>query len=143
MRRHWLLRPKKYDELAATLQLLHQQVTHTEIPAKKPPRQPTASSELKSPKHELSETSRRPAAQLGDDVDAAIVARREADSAARAATPRCVATTQQEALVAEAEQIGSQPERTRSMEASGARMRELLDALEERPTHPARLDKGR
>ena len=129
---------RKYDELAASLQLLHQRVTHTEIPAKEAAE---AAGKLRAQVAEARVVGDLAAlaAQL-DDVDAAIVARREADSAARAAA-KIVATTQREALVAEAEQISGQPEHKIQWKASGARMRELLDAWKNAQRTGPRLDK--
>lgn len=129
---------RKYDELAASLQLLHQRVTHTEIPAKEAAE---TAGKLRAQVAEARVVGDLAAlaAQL-DDVDAAIVARREADSAARAAA-KIVATTQREALVAEAEQISGQPEHKIQWKASGARMRELLDAWKNAQRTGPRLDK--
>lgn len=129
---------RKYDELAASLQLLHQRVTHTEIPAKEAAE---TAGKLRAQVAEARVVGDLAAlaAQL-DDVDAAIVARREADSAARAAA-KIVATTQREALVAEAEQISGQPEHKIQWKASGARMRELLDAWKNAQRIGPRLDK--
>ena len=75
-----------------------------------------------------------------DEIDAAIVIRREADSAARAAA-KAAATALRETLVAEAEQISGQPEHKIQWKSSGARMRELLEDWKNHQRTGPRLDK--
>ncbi len=129
---------RKYDELAASLQLLHQRVSRTEIPAKEASE---AAAKLRAQVAEARVVGDLAAldTQL-DELDAAIVVRREAEAAARAAA-KIVATTQREALVAEAEQISGQPEHKIQWKSSGARMRELLDAWKNAQRTGPRLDK--
>jgi len=129
---------RKYDELAASLQLLHQRVSRTEMPAKEASE---AAAKLRAQVAEARVVGDLAAldTQL-DELDAAIVVRREADAAARAAA-KIVATTQREALVAEAEQISGQPEHKIQWKSSGARMRELLDAWKNAQRTGPRLDK--
>ncbi len=129
---------RKYDELAASLQLLHQRVTHTEMAAKE------ASEAVAKLRSQVAE-----ARVVGDlaaldqhlnDIDAAIATRREADAAARAAA-KASATTHRQELVAEAEQISGQPEHKIQWKASGARMRELLEDWKAQQRTGPRLDK--
>ncbi len=129
---------RKYDELAASLQLLHQRVSRTEMPAKEASE---AAAKLRAQVAEARVVGDLAAldTQL-DELDAAIVVRREAEAAARAAA-KIVATTQREALVAEAEQISGQPEHKIQWKSSGARMRELLDAWKNAQRTGPRLDK--
>jgi hypothetical protein len=129
---------RKYDELAASLHLLQQRVTHTEMPAKEAA---DAVSKLRAQVVEARVVGDLAALdrQL-DEIDAAIVVRREADTVARAAA-KLAATTQREALVAEAEQISGQPEQKIQWKSSGARMRELLDEWKTHQRSGPRLDK--
>ena len=129
---------RKYDELAASLHLLQQRVTHTEMPAKEAA---DAVSKLRAQVVEARVVGDLAALdrQL-DEIDAAIVVRREADTVARAAA-KLAATTQREALVAEAEQISGQPEHKIQWKSSGARMRELLDEWKTHQRSGPRLDK--
>ena len=129
---------RKYDELAASLHLLQQRVTHTEMPAKEAA---DAVSKLRAQVVEARVVGDLAALdrQL-DEIDAAIVVRREADTVARAAA-KLAATTQREALVAEAEQISGQPEQKIQWRSSGARMRELLDEWKTHQRSGPRLDK--
>jgi hypothetical protein len=129
---------RKYDELAASLHLLQQRVTHTEMPAKEAA---DAVSKLRAQVVEARVVGDLAALERQlDEIDAAIVVRREADTVARAAA-KLAATTQREALVAEAEQISGQPEQKIQWKSSGARMRELLDEWKTHQRSGPRLDK--
>jgi hypothetical protein len=129
---------RKYDELAASLHLLHQRVTQTEMPAKEAT---DAAGKLRAQVAEARVVGDLAAldTQL-DEIDAAIVIRREADSAARAAA-KAAATALRETLVAEAEQISGQPEHKIQWKSSGARMRELLEDWKNHQRTGPRLDK--
>jgi len=129
---------RKYDELAASLHLLHQRVTQTEMPAKEAA---DAASKLRAQVADARVVGDLTALDTHlDEIDAAIVIRREADTAARAAA-KVAATTQRETLVSEAEQISGQPEHKIQWKSSGARMRELLDEWKNHQRTGPRLDK--
>ena len=129
---------RKYDELAASLHLLHQRVLHTDMPAKEAAE---AIGKLRAQVVEARVVGDLAAlARQVDEVDAAIASRREADAAARAAA-KIAATEARSALVAEAEQISGQPEHKIQWKASGARMRELLDEWKTHQRSGPRIDK--
>ncbi len=129
---------RKYDELAASLGLLHQRVTQTEMPAKE------ASDSLGKLRAQVSE-----ARVVGDlaaldtrleEIDAAIGSRREVEAKARAEA-KATATSSSEELASEAERIIGQPEHKIQWKTSGARMRELLDDWKAAQRGGPRLDK--
>lgn len=129
---------RKYDELAASVQLLHQRVTQTDMAVKEA--------------HEAADRLRESVAQARvvgdlaaltgrlDEVEAAVDARRAADAQHRAAA-KAHALARREALVAEAEQIAGQPESRMQWKSSGTRMRELLEDWKGMQRSGPRIDK--
>lgn len=129
---------RKYDELAATVELLHQRVTQTDVAAKE------AADSLGKLREQVAE-----ARVVGDlpalderlaQIEAAITERREHEQAARAQA-KAAATARREELVAEAEKIAGQPEHKIQWKSSGARMRELLEEWKTQQRTGPRLDK--
>ena len=115
---------RKYDELFASADLLHQRVTSTDLSAK------DAAEGLVKLREHVGE-----AAVVGDlaaldakvvEIETAVAARKDAEAAERTAA-RAVAAVERERIVAEAEKIAGQPENKIQWKSSGARMRELLD----------------
>ncbi|MEP6798271.1 MAG: DUF349 domain-containing protein, partial [Lapillicoccus sp.] len=130
---------RKYDEIAAAAELLHQRVTQTDITAK----------DAEESFAKLKEQAHEPHA-LGDlvalearvsEIGVAVEARRAAEAALRAAA-REEGRAAREALVAEAEKLAAQsPERTQ-WKQSGTRMRELLDTWKDHQRSGPRLDRA-
>ncbi|MEI2764359.1 MAG: DUF349 domain-containing protein [Dermatophilaceae bacterium] len=129
---------RKYDELAASVQLLHQRVTQTDMAVK----------EAREAAGRLRESVAQArvvgdlAALAGrlDEVEEALDARRAVDAQHRAAA-KAQALARREALVAEAEQIAGQPESRVQWKSSGARMRELLEDWKGMQRSGPRIDK--
>ncbi len=129
---------RKYDELAAAAELLHQRVTQTDLSA-----------------HEAAENLKKLRAQVGDahvvgdlaalesrieQVAGEVTAKQQLEQEQRAQA-RAEAAARREELVAEAEQIAAQaPERTQ-WKSSGTRMRALLDRWKSMQRTGPRLDK--
>ncbi len=129
---------RKYDELAASLELLQQRVTQTDIAAKE------AAEALARLREQVGE-----ARVVGDlaalqdrltGIDEAVVARRAVEAQQRAAA-KAEATSRREEIVAEAERIAAQPESSVQWKSSGARLRELLDEWKAHQRSGPRLDK--
>ena len=129
---------RKYDELAASVQLLQQRVTQTDLAPKE------AAEALVKLREQVAEA--RVVGDLAalqgkvDEIDAAIGQRRQADLAARAEA-KATATAAREQLVTEAEQIAAQPEQRIQWKVSGNRMRELLEEWKTHQRNGPRLDK--
>jgi hypothetical protein len=129
---------RKYDELYASADLLHQRVTTTDLPAK------DGADGLTKLREHCAEAN-----VVGDlaaldakiaEIEQAVTARRETEAAERSAA-RAAAATEREAIVAEAEKIAAQPESKIQWKASGARMRELLEEWKKHQRSGARLDR--
>jgi hypothetical protein len=129
---------RKYDELYASADLLHQRVTGTDLTAK------DAAEGLAKLREHCAEAN-----VVGDlaaldalvgRIEAAVAVRREAEAADRTAA-RAAAAAEREAIVVEAEKIATQPENKIQWKASGARMRELLDDWKKHQRSGARLDR--
>ena len=129
---------RKYDDLYAQVDLLHQRLTSATVTAKE-------ATELLGP---LREQAAQPPV-VGDlaalrgkvtDIEALVARRREAEAAERAAA-RAAATAEREALVTEAERIAATPEASIQWRQSTERMRVLLDEWRAHQRGAARLDK--
>jgi hypothetical protein len=129
---------RKYDELYASADLLHQRVTTTDLSAK------DAADGLAKLREHCAE-----AHVVGDlaaldakiaEIDAAVAARKESETADRHAA-RIAATGERERIVAEAEKISGQPESKVQWKSSGARMRALLDEWKQHQRNGARLER--
>jgi len=129
---------RKYDELLAAADLLHQRVTQTDISVKdaqethaRLKRQLTQAKAV----GDLAALQAR-VAQIGE----ALAAKREAETAQRAAA-RAEVRARREQLVLEAEGIAAQPEQKIQWKTSGARMHELLDEWKSQQRSGPRLDR--
>jgi hypothetical protein len=129
---------RKYDELFASADLLHQRLTTTDLSAK------DAADGLAKLREHTAEAN-----VVGDlaaldakiaEIEEAVVARRESEAADRTAA-RAAAAAERERIVAEAEQIAAQPEQKIQWKTSGARMRALLDEWKQHQRAGARLDR--
>ncbi|MDU0315505.1 DUF349 domain-containing protein [Phycicoccus sp. M110.8] len=129
---------RKYDELFASADLLHQRVTTTDLSAK------DGADGLAKLREHCAEAN-----VVGDlaaldakiaEIEQAVTARRDTEAAERSAA-RAAAATEREAIVSEAEKIAAQPENKVQWKASGARMRELLEEWKKHQRSGARLDR--
>jgi Domain of Unknown Function (DUF349) len=129
---------RKYDELWASAELLHQRVTATDLPARE------AADGLAKLREHTTEPNvvgdLEALARKVSDIEAAVGARKQAESAERSAA-REASRKQREALVAEAENIAAQPDDKIQWKSSGARMRALLDEWKQHQRSGARLDR--
>lgn len=129
---------RKYDDLYASVELLHQRLTSTDISSRD-----AADGLAKLREHTAEPNVVGDLGALADKIrkiEAALSAKRETEAAERAAA-REVARAEREAIVAEAERIAAQPEERVQWKASGARMRELLDQWKAHQRGAAKLDK--
>ncbi|PKW25428.1 DUF349 domain-containing protein [Phycicoccus duodecadis] len=129
---------RKYDELAASADLLETRLANPEVSAKE------VADGLKTLEEHLAE-----AHVVGDlaalqatveRVREAITAKRAEETERRQAA-RAVAAAEREAIVAEAEQIAGQPAGSTQWKQSGERMRALLDDWKRHQRGSAKLDK--
>ncbi|MEO7267739.1 MAG: DUF349 domain-containing protein [Knoellia sp.] len=129
---------RKYDELAASADLLVRRLANPDVPAK------DVVDALSTLKDHIAE-----AHVVGDlaaldatvaSIEAGIASKRETELAVRAEA-RAAATVEREAIVAEAEQIaGQHPDQTQ-WKQSGERMRALLDQWKQHQRSGTKLDK--
>jgi len=129
---------RKYDEIAASAELLEQRLANPDVSAKE------VGDGLSTLKEHLAE-----AHVVGDlaaldarvaAIETGLVTKRETEQAARAEA-RAAAAAEREAIVAEAEAIsGQDPEQTQ-WKQSGERMRTLLDQWKQHQRSGAKLDK--
>jgi hypothetical protein len=129
---------RKFDELYASADLLHQRVTTTDLSAK------DAADGLAKLREHCAEAN-----VVGDlaaleakvaQIATAVSARKESESAERHAA-RATATTEREQIVTEAETIAGQPENKIQWKSSGTRMRALLDEWKQHQRNGVRLDR--
>jgi len=129
---------RKFDELWASADLLHQRLGTTDLSAK------DAQEGLAKLREHIGE-----AKVVGDlaaldgkvaEIEQAVAARREAEAAERSKA-REAARQEREAIVVEAEGIAAQPENRIQWKASGARMRALLDEWKQHQRSGPRLDR--
>jgi Domain of Unknown Function (DUF349) len=129
---------RKYDDLYASAELLHQRLTSTDISSRD-----AADGLAKLREHTAEPNVVGDLAALADKVgqiETALAAKRETEAADRAAA-REVARVEREVIVAAAEQIAAQPEGRIQWKSSGARMRELLDQWKTHQRTAPKLDK--
>lgn len=129
---------RKYDEIAATANLLLQRVVQTDLPVHDGQEALRALRQQVGEAHVVGDL-----AQLDSTVEqiaTALKAKAQVEGEARA-TARAEAATQREKLVAEAEQIAAQPTEKVQWKSSTARMRELLDGWKTLQRTGAKLDK--
>jgi hypothetical protein len=129
---------RKYDELWASADLLHQRLTTTDLSGR------DAQDGLAKLREHIAETG-----VVGDlealaakvaEIEQAVAARRESEAAERLKA-REEARARREELVLEAEEIAAQPEQKVQWKASGARMRALLEEWKQHQRSGARLDR--
>lgn len=129
---------RKYDELWASADLLHQRVTTTDLSSK------DATEALVKLRQHCAE-----AHVVGDlaaleaklaEIDTATSARKQTETAERHAA-RAAATAERERIVSEAEAIAAQPESKVQWKTSGARMRALLDEWKQHQRGGVRLER--
>ena len=129
---------RKYDELAASADLLEARLSIPEVSAKE------VADGLKTLKEHIAE-----AHVVGDlaaldatveRVEAGLADKRTAENEARQAA-RAQAATEREAIVAEAERIAAQPPASTQWKQSSERMRALLDEWKQHQRSGAKLDK--
>jgi hypothetical protein len=129
---------RKYDELYASADLLHQRVTTTDLSSK------DATEALVKLRQHCAEAN-----VVGDlaaleaklaEIDTATSARKQTETAERHAA-RAAATAERERIVSEAEAIAAQPESKVQWKTSGARMRALLDEWKQHQRSGVRLER--
>jgi hypothetical protein len=129
---------RKYDDLYASAELLHQRLTSTDISSRD-----AADGLAKLREHITEPNVVGDLAALADKVrqiEAALAGKRQTEAAERAAA-REAARAEREAIVAAAEEIAAQPEGRIQWKSSGARMRELLDQWKTHQRNAPKLDK--
>ena len=132
---------RKYDELFASADLLHQRLTTTDLSAKDVAeglaklREHAAEADVVGDLAALD-------AKIAEIADRPVAERKKTESAERSAA-RAAAATEREAIVAEAEKIAGQPENKIQWKTSGARMRELLDEWKKHQRVGARASTAR
>lgn len=129
---------RKYDELYAAADLLHQRADLPEVTSK------DLTEGLSGLRTHIGEANvvgdLAALTSVIDGIEAQIAARKESEGAARAAA-RAEAKVVREALVSQAESIAAQPLERIQWKTSSATMRSLLDAWKEQQRSGARLDK--
>lgn len=129
---------RKYDELYASADLLHQRVTTTDLSSK------DATEALVKLRQHCAEAN-----VVGDlaaldaklaEIESATAARKASETAERHAA-RAVATADRERIVSEAEAIAAQPESKVQWKISGARMRALLEEWKQHQRNGVRLER--
>lgn len=129
---------RKFDELYASADLLHQRLTTTDLSAK------DAVDGLGKLREHVAEAN-----VVGDlaaldakvtEIDALVTQRKEQEATERLAA-RSAAAEERERIVGEAERIAAQPEHKVQWKSSGARMRELLDEWKQHQRQGVRLDR--
>ncbi len=129
---------RKYDELAASANLLLQRVTQTDLPAAE------AAASLKALRAQVAD-----AHVVGDlvrldstveQIATALHAKQQVESETRAVHKQ-EALAKREKVVQEAEKIAAQPTEKIQWKQSTARMRELLDEWKHLQRHDVRIDK--
>ena len=130
---------RKYDELAASAELLEARLANPDVSAKE------VADGLSTLREHIESTG-----VVGDlaalhatveRVESGLDAKRAQESEHRAAA-RAEATVQREAIVAEAEKIAAQPAASTQWKTSGERMRALLDEWKAHQRSGVKLDKA-
>ena len=129
---------RKFDELWASADLLHQRLATTDLSAR------DAQDGLTKLREHVAEAKvvgdlDALAAKVGE-IETAVAARREVEATERNRA-REAARKEREALVVEAEGIAAQPENRIQWKSSGARMRQLLEEWKQHQRSGARLDR--
>ncbi len=130
---------RKYDELAASADLLEARLVNPDVSAKEVA---DGLSTLREHVESTGVVGDIPALQAAVERVAAGLEAKRAQEAEQRATARAEATAQREAIVVEAEQIAGQPAASTQWKTSGERMRALLDAWKQHQRTGAKLDKA-
>lgn len=130
---------RKYDELAGTAELLHQRLSVTDVTAKEIAEGLAAVKEHRARANVVGDLPALDARIA--EIEAELAAKREQESAARAAA-RDEAAQAREELVAEAERIAGQPPGSTQWKTSGDRMRALLEDWKNAQRSGPKLDKA-
>ena len=130
---------RKYDELAASAELLEARLANPDVSAKEVADGLTT---LREHVESTGVVGDIPALQAAVERVAAGLDAKRAQEAEQRAAARAEATTQREAIVVEAEQIAGQPAASTQWKTSGERMRALLDAWKQHQRTGAKLDKA-
>lgn len=129
---------RKYDELAASADLLVQRLGNADVPAKEVADGLTTLKDHIAEAHVVGDLAALDATVAS--IEAGIAGKRETEQAARAEA-RAAAAVEREAIVAEAEAIaGQHPDQTQ-WKQSGERMRTLLDTWKQHQRSGTKLDK--
>jgi len=129
---------RKYDELAASADLLLQRVEHTDLSAREGGELLAKLREHTTDVHAVGDLAALEAKV--EQIAASVQAKRGLESAERAAA-REVGRAAREQLVSEAERIAAQPEQQVQWKTSGARMRALLDEWKQQQRSGPKLDR--
>ncbi|NNG40822.1 DUF349 domain-containing protein [Flexivirga sp. ID2601S] len=129
---------RKYDELAASANLLLQRVVQTDLSVHDGHEGLRALREQIGSAHVVGDLAQLDATV--EQIATALKAKAQVEGEARA-TARAAAAEQREAVVAEAEQIAAQPVEKVQWKQSTARMRALLDEWKNLQRSGAKLDK--
>ena len=129
---------RKYDELYAAADLLHQRAGLAEVSSKDLADGLTSLRAHIGEAHVVGDLAALNA--LVDGVEREVAAKRQVESAARAAA-KAAALTIREDLVAQAEEIAAQPLEKIQWKSSSETMRALLESWKEQQRSGARLDK--
>jgi hypothetical protein len=129
---------RKYDELYASADLLHQRVTTTDLSSKDATEALVKLREHCAEAHVVGDLAALDAKLA--EIDAATSARKQTETAERHAA-RAAATAERERIVSEAEAIAAQPESKVQWKTSGARMRALLDEWKQHQRSGVRLER--
>ncbi|GMA39650.1 DUF349 domain-containing protein [Mobilicoccus caccae] len=129
---------RKFDEVAALAELLHQRVTQTDLSAKEGA---DGLTRLREAVGDLRAVGDFPALYVRiEDIATAVEVRRTTEAQERTAA-RAEALTVREAIVAEAEKIAAQPEEKVQWKSSSARMRALLEEWKSAQRGGPKLDR--
>ncbi len=129
---------RKFDEVAALAELLHQRVTQTDMSAKDGAE---GLKRLREAIADLRAVGDFPALYVRiEDIATAVEVRRTTENQERSAA-RAEALAAREAIVAEAEKLAGQPEEKVQWKQSSARMRELLDEWKNAQRNGPKLDR--
>jgi len=130
---------RKYDELAASADLLEARLANPDVSAKEVA---DGLATLREHVETVRAVGDVPALQATVERVEAGLATKRAHEAEHRAAARAEATTEREAIVAEAEQIAGQPAASTQWKTSGERMRVLLDRWKQHQRSGAKLDKA-
>lgn len=129
---------RKYDEIAASAELLEQRLANPDVSAKEVGEGLSTLKEHLAEAHVVGDLAALDARVAA--IETGLVTKRETEQAARAEA-RAAAAAEREAIVAEAEAISGQAPEQTQWKQSGERMRALLDQWKQHQRSGAKLDK--